>query len=193
MAGTVLRTILIGAGLIAGAAQAQTFTCPDPGGFDAVVLPAPPIPMFSLKTAPNPIFPPDAVTGAPTLRGDLVNYVANVSAAIQLGKALFWDMQAGSDNKTACATCHFQAGADGRNKNQLNPGANAAFNLAGPNAQLTSAAFPLSPQFDDVAGSQGIRKSVFKGFSKSGAELTASVADPVFNVGGKNVRQVTGP
>jgi cytochrome c peroxidase len=41
--------------------------------------------------------------------------------AIILGKALFWDVQAGSDNN-ACASCHFQAGADTRLKNQINPG-----------------------------------------------------------------------
>ncbi len=40
--------------------------------------------------------------------------------AAQLGKALFWDMQVGSDGQ-ACASCHFHAGADNRVKNQLNP------------------------------------------------------------------------
>ena len=42
-------------------------------------------------------------------------------AAIVLGKALFWDMNAGSDETQACASCHFNAGADPRIKNQLNP------------------------------------------------------------------------
>ena len=32
-------------------------------------------------------------------------YVRNKSAAVQLGKAFFWDMQVGSDGVTACATC----------------------------------------------------------------------------------------
>ncbi len=41
--------------------------------------------------------------------------------AAQLGKALFWDVQVGSDGN-ACATCHFHAGADSRAKNQINPG-----------------------------------------------------------------------
>ncbi|HLD47140.1 MAG TPA: cytochrome c peroxidase [Desulfobaccales bacterium] len=40
--------------------------------------------------------------------------------AAQLGKALFWDMQLGSDGQS-CASCHFHAGADNRVKNQLNP------------------------------------------------------------------------
>jgi cytochrome c peroxidase len=43
--------------------------------------------------------------------------------AIALGKALFWDQQAGSDGN-ACASCHFHAGADTRLRNQLNPGFN---------------------------------------------------------------------
>ena len=46
------------------------------------------------------------------------------TAAIRLGKALFWDMQIGSDNVQACATCHFNAGVDSRAKNQLDPGTN---------------------------------------------------------------------
>ena len=45
--------------------------------------------------------------------------------AIALGKALFWDQQMGSNN-TACASCHFHAGADTRLMNQLNPGADDA-------------------------------------------------------------------
>ncbi len=43
--------------------------------------------------------------------------------ALILGKALFWDHQAGSDGN-ACASCHFNAGADTRLRNQLNPGFN---------------------------------------------------------------------
>jgi cytochrome c peroxidase len=41
--------------------------------------------------------------------------------AMVLGKALFWDMQVGSDGVQSCGTCHFHAGADNRTKNQLNP------------------------------------------------------------------------
>lgn len=39
-----------------------------------------------------------------------------------LGKALFWDMQVGGDGITACASCHYHAGADHRRNNQLSPG-----------------------------------------------------------------------
>jgi cytochrome c peroxidase len=62
-----------------------------------------------------------------------------VPAAIALGKALFWDMQAGSDGSTACASCHYGAGADPitdlnqfptritRSMNQINPGPDMVF------------------------------------------------------------------
>ena len=43
------------------------------------------------------------------------------SMAVVLGKALFWDMQVGSDGQS-CGSCHFAAGADNRVKNQWNPG-----------------------------------------------------------------------
>jgi cytochrome c peroxidase len=188
--------IFAGPGSLALSAQVQTFQCAAPG-FGPVVA-APPILLTSLKSVQNPVFP----TGPNgPIRADLTAYIANQAAAIQLGKALFWDMQAGSDNKTACATCHFQAGADGRTRNQMNPGANGSwdayagiapnysFNAGGNDFPFT---VPLNRDTDNIAGSQGIRKSTFTGFSKSGAETTTPVADSVFSVGGKNVRQVTG-
>ena len=49
--------------------------------------------------------------------------VVNKKMAIALGKALFWDVNVGSDGQ-ACASCHFRAGVDGRIKNQINPGQN---------------------------------------------------------------------
>ncbi|SRR6266540_1702054 len=42
---------------------------------------------------------------------DLGRYAANSQTLVVLGKALFWDVQVGSDGRTACATCHFHAGA----------------------------------------------------------------------------------
>jgi cytochrome c peroxidase len=47
--------------------------------------------------------------------------IRDKTAAIRLGKALFWDQAAGSDGQ-ACASCHFVAGADTRLTNQLTPG-----------------------------------------------------------------------
>lgn len=82
------------------------------------------------------------------------------AVAVQLGKALFWDVQVGSDGQ-ACGSCHFHAGADNRIKNQLNPGAKAgdkSFGMAvtaagtakgiapsafGPNYVLKAEDFPL--------------------------------------------------
>lgn len=182
-------------------AQAQTYSCPTafgpvggaPGAPVAPVLPA--LLMQSLKTAPNPVLPNGP---AGIVRDDLLDFIANQQAAIQLGKAFFWEMQAGSDSKTACATCHFKAGADGRDRNQMNPGANNNWDGFGygPNYTLIANDFPLTSlptkDVDNVIGSQGVRMSQFLGFSKSGAEQTSSVVDPVFSVSGVNVRQVTG-
>ena len=48
---------------------------------------------------------------------EMAEFIRNQSAAIALGKALFWDMRVGSDDRTACATCHHHAGIDTRTKN----------------------------------------------------------------------------
>jgi cytochrome c peroxidase len=60
-------------------------------------------------------------------RPDLAEFVTDVDEAVALGKALFWDMQLGSDYGrtsadgktlgTACASCHYRFGADARDKN----------------------------------------------------------------------------
>jgi cytochrome c peroxidase len=182
-------------------AQTQNYSCPTafgavgaaPGAPVAPVLPA--LLMQSLKTAPNPVLPNGP---AGIVRDDLIDFIANQQAVIQLGKAFFWEMQAGSDNKTACATCHFKAGADGRDRNQMNPGANGQWDGYGygPNYTILPIDFPFTKlptkDVDNVVGSQGVRMSQFNGFSRSGAEQTTSVADPVFSVSGVNVRQVTG-
>ncbi|MFO1353078.1 MAG: cytochrome c peroxidase [Gammaproteobacteria bacterium] len=79
--------------------------------------------------------PPEVTPGSlkdapiPTPR-QLARYVRDRQAAIALGKALFWDMQVGSDGQ-ACASCHFQAGADNRSKHTLNPGLRLPPNING--------------------------------------------------------------
>lgn len=118
---------------------------------------------------------------------NLGEFVQSRTEAIALGKALFWDLQLGSDGKTACASCHFQAGADSRSRNQLSPGLNrmasltspnpdTSFQLGGLNYQFTLADFPLHRLADpnnrnstvqrsvnDVAASQGVFLEQFNG------------------------------
>jgi len=139
----------------------------------------------TIPRVPNPPLQSDL----PSLPGDLraipipgpseqalAEYVKDKGAAIALGKALFWDMQVGTDGRTACASCHFRAGADPRSKNQLSPGHNRVpqrdltFQLGGPNYQLTGSDFPLTrlaipsqrgaldPTTDrnDIVSSQGV-------------------------------------
>jgi cytochrome c peroxidase len=118
--------------------------------------------------------------------GDLVDQVA----AVRLGKALFWDMQAGSDGQQACATCHFHAGADSRRVDILHPGPNGAFETGG----VTSAGQVLPSvdiSSDDRAGSSGVLAGTFRGLAADptvAADVCDTNLDRVF--GGN--RQVTG-
>ncbi len=145
-------------------------------------------------------------------------YVKSQTAAIVLGKALFWDMQVGSDGIQACASCHFTAGIDIRSYNTSNPGTNQLTQdlknpdpstffkvTAGPNDVLSIYDFPFHELSDpnnrlstvvfdsnDIVGSQGVFKAEFRGITRgSNVDLGTVVADPIFNVGGINVRQVT--
>src|SRR4051794_28052796 len=120
---------------------------------------------------------------------DIQRFVADANAAARLGKALFWDMQAGSDGRTACASCHYDGGADSRSRNQVNPHGTSAF---AANEQLTAADFPV--ESDRVVGSQGVLPSTFDGVADGDAfELQRfSSTDSLFNVDGTNVRRVTG-
>ncbi|HKO69287.1 MAG TPA: cytochrome c peroxidase [Burkholderiaceae bacterium] len=137
---------------------------------------------------------------------DLGSYVRDRSAAIVLGKALFWDMQVGSDGIVACATCHFRAGADPRSVNQLNPGGQdnpRQIVDLGINRWLRPADFPLRQladpsdrrsavlrDSDDVVSSAGVKLSRFVGV-QPGADhdMVQTVADPVFNLSGLNTRR----
>src|SRR5262249_30041703 len=96
----------------------------------------------SLKQAPVPQPP------------NLAKYVRSSDALLVLGKALFWDMQAGSDGRVACASCHFHAGADHRAQNQLsNPLGSFPANYL-----LTPADFP----FHAVANPNDNRSAVIR-------------------------------
>ncbi len=94
----------------------------------------------------------------------LAPYIKDMNAAITLGKALFWDMQVGSDGATACATCHHRAGVDPikhaedadsiRDQNELNPGSDGKFDAVSPLTNATILAnSKLSPgDFNFTAG-----------------------------------------
>jgi cytochrome c peroxidase len=91
--------------------------------------------------------------------------IIDQAAAVRLGKALFWDIQAGGDGQTACATCHFQAGADARKTNTVNPGPDGVYQLvSGPNQSLSGF---VTHQGDDIVGSQGVVAGEYRGFPAS--------------------------
>lgn len=138
---------------------------------------------------------------------NLNRFVTDKDAAIRLGKALFWDMQLGSDGVTACASCHFHAGTDSRNRNTLHRGVDNKFDDGNgrPNADLTTADFPFV-QFasevdrtsartvrDDRVGAQGVNKTQFLGITP-GEDVDAGrvLRDDTFHRQGRNTRQSTG-
>ena len=139
----------------------------------------------SLKTVPVPEPP------------TLASFVRDKAAAIRLGKALFWDMQVGSDGVTACASCHFHAGADNRTRAQLNPdtlGGDATFQAGGLNTNLIRTKFPfvkfVNPDnpsagvlrdWNDVVSSQGVRLTQFTDIVPGNAvDAGVSQRDPIF-------------
>jgi cytochrome c peroxidase len=142
-------------------------------------------------------------------------FIQDKVAAIALGKALFWDMQVGSDGVTACATCHFQAGADNRIKNQISPGllrvnsakegdSDTSFQVGGPNYTLKKEDFPFHKlsnindrksnvlsSVNDVASSQGVILEDFGGLTKPGqTEIRTVSPDNIFSIAGVNTRRV---
>jgi cytochrome c peroxidase len=148
----------------------------------SVCAQAPPDPTIS--RVPNPPLRSDLTNLPGDLRAvavpglsNLHDFVKDPVMARALGKALFWDMQVGSDGVQACASCHFRAGADPRSKNQVSPGLHHVSGPdltysagPGPNHQLDAVDFPLTrlatpgvrgaldPTIDsnDVVSSQGI-------------------------------------
>ncbi|MBI5118992.1 CHRD domain-containing protein [Candidatus Poribacteria bacterium] len=139
---------------------------------------------------------------------NLGDFIRDRNVAFVLGKALYWDMQVGSDGVQACASCHFAAGADGRRgKNQLSPGLPAGdqtFQIGGPNHVLNIADFPFHKLADpdnrfsellsdsnDVSSSQGVFLHDFVGITPGNStDIGTPLADPVFNVGGVTIRRV---
>ncbi len=157
---------------------------------------------------------PPPLSGVGPEPSNLAEFIADKNAAIGLGKALFWDMQVGSDGVQSCASCHFHAGADNRAKNQSSPGllrVNADGTPNGdtgftkrPNATWQPGDFPFHKLSDpnnaastvladtnDVSGSQGVANANFVDVVPGSAvDKVTVVPDPVFNVNGINTRRV---
>jgi len=140
---------------------------------------------------------------------NLYDFVQNKSAAIALGKALFWDMRVGTDGDVACASCHFSAGTDTRVKNTLGRAHDRTVFDSKPNDILVTADFPFVKFKDiltndkngeqpvkelrDVVGAQGVNKALFlRADAAAPKDEFQIVMDELFNVGGINVYQSTG-
>jgi len=122
--------------------------------------------------------------------------IINQTAAVRLGKALFWDIQAGGDGQIACATCHFSAGADNRTLNTIHPGPNGIWEVVtGPGQEFPPQDFSV----DDIVGSQGIVGSIFTGIDPDpshGADFcTSNQTSPFYEhrrVTGRNTPPAVG-
>jgi cytochrome c peroxidase len=132
-----------------------------PPSLKTIPIPEPPNLGLFLRSDPNNLNPGGFPTPTAAAR----------QAAIALGKALFWDMQVGSDGVQSCATCHFHAGADNRFKNAVDPGLRAVaidqngtilldangipipagdpfFTVVSPNSALKPSKFPFTQFLD---------------------------------------------
>jgi cytochrome c peroxidase len=115
----------------------------------------------------------------PAPPASLVNFAADKNLSIPkaallvLGKALFFDQQAGSDGQ-ACASCHFHAGTDIRAANSLNPGtrntnvdeaslynATRSGGMGAPNYILVPGDFPFHEVADPLDTSYMNREVLF--------------------------------
>jgi cytochrome c peroxidase len=186
---------VVGVVAMGGVALAQQ-VCPTLPSLAFMFAPA----VSSLKGVPVP------------LPKQLDTVIKDRQKAIVLGKAFFWDKQAGSDGQ-ACASCHFHAGADNRVKHQLNPGGRAVpedtvfkptrTGGGGPNYLLKAGDFPfhvLSNPLDrnstvlfdstDIASSQGTFSGMFSQFVGQGEEVCSLETSSIFQVNGKLARKV---
>ena len=102
----------------------------------------------SVRVPLRPLAPLSSVPIPPVF--GMEGIIADKTAAIELGKALFWDMQAGSDDIQACASCHFNAGADSRANNDVNPGQAGGDNTFQVGVPFNGA---LGPNYHYKAGS----------------------------------------
>jgi len=102
----------------------------------------------SVRVPLRPLAPLSSVPIPPVF--GMEGIIADKTAAIELGKSLFWDMQAGSDDTQACASCHFNAGADSRVNNDVNPGQAGGDNTFQLGVSLNGS---LGPNYHYKAGS----------------------------------------
>ncbi len=163
-------------------------------------------PDATIPRVPNPPLSSDLANLPGDLRAvqvptpsNLGDFVKDPVMAVALGKALFWDMQVGSDGVQACASCHFRAGADPRSKNQVSPGlkrapsADLAYSTGrGPNHQLTASDFPLTR-----LATSGVRGALDPGADSNDAVSSQGIHHPGdeidpqgFAVGAANTRRV---
>lgn len=158
----------------------------------------------------SPLTPPGALDSIPVpLPPNLADFVVDRDKAIALGKALFWDMQVGSDNRTACASCHWNAGADIRTMNTLHPGASGGkyrgsnktvhasdfpfHRLANSSMPEDSLSNPVVSDTSEILGSQGVVAKSFLALNPgSGLDFGVAAVSSAFSFQGVNIRQVTG-
>src|SRR4051812_33138082 len=152
---------------------------------------------------------PQSLKGVPVPEPpDLGDFVMDRQAALLLRKALFWEMNAGSDEIQASPGWHFSPGSAPRIKTQLTPDlrsvstgpigsvfdGTASGGAGGPNYTLQAADFPFHRlsdptdrnsailfSSDDVVSSQGVFDSTFL-YTTPGAEGTTPI-DGVFHIG----------
>lgn len=94
----------------------------------------------------------------------VVGTIIDQAAAVRLGKAFFWDIQAGSDGQVACAVCHASFGSDARRINTINPGLDGIYGsggVTGPGQFYT----PTLITNDDIVGVQGVARGSFVSFN----------------------------
>ena len=163
-------------------------------------------PDATIPRVPNPPLSSDLTNLPGDLRAvavpgpsTLPDFVKDPVMARALGKALFWDMQVGSDGVQACASCHFRAGADPRSKNQVSPGLqhvsgpDLTYSVSpGPNHQLAALDFPLTRLADpDVRGALDPTSDSNDAVSSQGIHHPGDAQDPHgFFVGSANTRRV---
>jgi len=142
---------------------------------------------------------PADVAGVP---GPLRPLIGRPAAEI-LGKALFWDMQVGSDGVQACGSCHFHGGVDNRTKGQLNSGTNAgdlaSLEITAANTDVEAIDFPFHKRANpDISGDGAVlaisdSNDVMSSMGVSQFKLFNDIPTPGGGTGSAAFVQVAGP